>query len=120
MSARAQNLNHARPPRRRPAPRRNAGQAGAGRIHWDRFGRVVLAIVIVGLMAAMVKPAWNAVHAYRSAGQSEARLQAARAELETLERRVKRARTEATLQLEARRQGMINPGEEPWVVNGIK
>lgn len=121
MSARAQTYGGARrPPRRRPAPRRNAGRPGAGRIQWDRFGRIVLAIVIVLLVAAMVKPAWNAIHTYRLAGQTKVRLHQAQAEHAALERQVKRARSEAVLEREARRQGMIRPEEQAWVINGIR
>ena len=120
MSVRAQTYGEASRPRRRPAARKNAGKPGAGRIQWDRFGRIVLAIVIVLLFAAMIKPAWNAVHTYRQAGQTKIRLHQVQAEHATLERQVKRARSEATLQREARRQGMIRPEEEAWVVNGIK
>lgn len=121
MSTRAQTYGETRrQPRRRPAPRRGAGQPGSGRIQWDRFGRIIFAIVIVVLFVAMIKPAWNAVQSYRQAGQTKVRLHQAQAEHATLERRVKRARSEATLQREARRQGMIGPTEEAWVVNGIK
>lgn len=121
MSTRAQTYgNSRRPPRRRPAPRRNAGQPGAGRIQWDRFGRIVFAIVIVVLVAAMIKPVWNAVQTYRLAGQTKVRLHQAQADHAVLERQVKRAQSESTLQVEARRQGMILPEEEAWVVNGIK
>ena len=121
MSARAQTYGGTRrQPRRRPAPRRGAGQAGTGRIQWDRFGRVVPVIVVVMLCAAMIQPAWNLFQTYRIAGQTKQRLYAAQAVNWTLERRVKRARSEATLRREARRQGMILPGEQAWVVNGIK
>ncbi len=120
MSARAQTYGEARRPRRRPAPRRNAGKPGAGRIHWDRFGRVVFAIVIVVLVVAMIKPVWNAIHTYRLAGQTKVRLHQAQAEHDMLERQVRRARSDATLKREARRQGMIGPDEEAWVVNGVK
>ncbi|MBN8866741.1 MAG: hypothetical protein J0H98_04245 [Solirubrobacterales bacterium] len=121
MSTRAQTYGGTRrPPRRRPAPRRNAGQPGAGRIQWDRFGRVVLVIVIGLLVLAMIKPAWNMLHTYRLAGQSKVRLHEAQAENAMLERRVKRARSDAMLSREARRQGMILPDEQAWVVNGIK
>jgi len=109
-----------RPPRRRPAPRRDAGQPGAGRIQWDRLGRVVFAIVFVLLVLAMIKPAWNAVHAYRQAGQTKVRLHQAQAEHAMLERQVKKATSQNSLQREARRQGMIGPNEDAWVVNGIK
>ena len=121
MSVRAQTYGQSRrPPRRRPAPRRNAGREGAGRIQWDRFGRVLLAAVIVLLFIAMIKPAWNAVHNYRLAGQTKERLHRVQADHALLERQVKRARSEGTLSREARRQGMIGPGEEAWVINGIK
>ena len=121
MSARAQTYGGTRrPPRRRPAPRRDAGRPGAGRIQWDRFGRVVLAVVIVLLLLAMIKPIYNALHTYRMAGQTKVRLHQAQAEHSTLERQVKRARSDAMLQREARRQGMIKPGEAAWVINGIK
>lgn len=121
MSTRTQSLGGARrPPRRRPAPRRDAGRPGAGRIQWDRFGRIVLAVVIVLLVLAMIKPAYNAVTSYRLAGQSKVRLHQVQAENALLERKVRRAQSEAMLQREARRQGMIAPGEEAWVVNGIK
>lgn len=121
MSARAQTYGDARrPPRRRPAPRRDAGGSGAGRIQWDRFGRVILVIVVALLLLATVKPAWNLFNTYRLAGQTKVRLHQAQAENSMLERRVKRARSESTLRREARRQGMILPGERAWVVNGIK
>lgn len=121
MAVRAQTYGeHRRPPRRRVAPRRNAGQPGAGRIHWDRFGRVVFAIVAVVLLLAMIKPAWNAVETYRQAGQTKERLHQVQAEHAQLERQFEKARSDATLQREARRQGMILPSEEAWVVNGIK
>ncbi len=121
MSVRAHTYGDARrPPRRRPAPRRNAGKPGAGRIQWDRFGRIVLAIVIVLLFAAMIKPLWNAVHTYRLAGQTKVRLHQAQAEQSMLQRQLRRASSESTLQREARRLGMIRPEESAWVVNGTK
>lgn len=77
-------------------------------------------IVVALLVLATLKPIYNAVHTYRLAGQTKVRLHQAQAENWALTRQVKRARSEATLQREARRQGMILPGEQPWVVNGIK
>ncbi len=121
MSVRAQTYGDARrPQRRRPAARRNAGQPGAGRIQWDRLGRVIFAIVFVVLVLAMIKPVWNAVHTYRLAGQTKVRLHQAQAEHAMLERQVKKAQSKNTLLREARRQGMIMPEEEAWIVNGIK
>ena len=121
MSVRAQTYGEARrSQRRRPAPRRNAGKPGAGRIHWDRFGRIVLVAVVALLVLVSIKPIWNAVHTYRLAGQTKVRLHQAQAQQAALERQVKKAQSNTTLQREARRQGMIMPGERAWVINGIK
>lgn len=121
MSVRAQTYGSSRrPPRRRPAPRRGAGKPGTGRIHWDRFGRVVLVLVVVLLVISSFKPIWNAVQSHRQVGQTKERLHQVQAEHAILERQAKRASSEATLEREARRQGMIKPGEQAWVVNGIQ
>ncbi len=81
---------------------------------------MIFALVVVLLLLAMIKPAWDAVQSYRLAGQTKARLHQAQAEHSVLERKVQRARSESTLQREARRQGMIRPEEQAWVINGIK
>ena len=68
----------------------------------------------------MIKPLWNAVHTYRLAGQTKVRLHQAQAEQAMLQRQLRRASSESTLQREARRLGMIRPEESAWVVNGTK
>ncbi len=119
VHARAE-VNGRRPPRRRPAPRRDAGRPGASRIQWDRLGRVLFVLVLALLAVLAIKPAWNLVHTYRLVGHTKERLYAAQEENATLERRVKHVRGEVVLRREARRQGMIDSGEQAWVVNGIK
>lgn len=81
---------------------------------------MLFVLVVALLLIATLKPTWNAVHSYRQAGAAKERLRQVQVEHAALERQVKRARSEATLQREARRQGMIKPGEQAWVVNGIK
>ncbi|MCO5315643.1 MAG: hypothetical protein M9938_05725 [Solirubrobacterales bacterium] len=116
-NARAQAVGR-RPPRRRPAPRRNAGRPGAGRIRWDRAGRIAFVAVLSLLALAAIKPAVNLVQNYRLVSQTRVRLHAAQAETDRLERKVKHLRGDSVLRLEARRQGMIEPNERAWVVNG--
>ncbi|MDQ2621653.1 MAG: septum formation initiator family protein [Actinomycetota bacterium] len=114
------DVNGRRPPRRRLAPRRNAGSPGASRIQWDRLGRVLFVLVIALLVILAVKPAINAFQNYRLVGHTKERLYAAQEENARLERQVKHVRGDAVLRREARRQGMIDSGEQAWVVNGVK
>jgi cell division protein FtsB len=109
-----------RPARRRPAPRRNPDRAAAGRIQWDRLGRVVLVLVVFGLLVSYVGPLYNLAKTYRSAGATKAELHRVQAENAQLERRVRHVKSDTVLRREARRQGMIEPGEQAYVVNGIK
>ena len=110
----------ARPQRRRPAARRDPDRPGAGRIQWDRLGRVVLVLLVFGLLISYVGPLYNLAKTYRSAGATKAELHRVQAENAQLERRVKHVKGDSVLRREARRQGLIEPGEQAYVVNGIK
>jgi len=107
------------PPRRRPAPRRNAGQEGSGRIQWDRLGRVVLvaAVFVIGIL--YVGPAYNLVTTYMDAGDTKEEFHRVLDENKRLKRLSDQAGSETVLRREARRQGMIVPGEQAYVVNGL-
>ncbi len=109
-----------RPQRRRPAARRDPDRPSSGRIQWDRLGRVVLVLLVFGLLVSYVGPLVNLAKTYRSAGATKAELHRVQAENAQLERRVKHVKGDNVLRREARRQGMIEPGEQAYVVNGIK
>lgn len=120
MSARSRSIaRQSGPPRRRPAPRRNAGKGDAGRIQWDRLGRVVLvaAVFVIGIL--YIGPAYNLVTTYMHAGDTKEEFHRVLDENKQLKRLSERAGSEAVLRREARRQGMVLPGEQAYVVNGL-
>jgi cell division protein FtsB len=103
-----------RPSRATAAP----AQAGSG-IRWDRVGRMVLLLVLVGIVSLYIGP----LHSYWSTRQEA---QAKRNEVQRLQRentrlRERRAalRSKGTLEKEARRLGMVRPGERPYSVSGL-
>jgi hypothetical protein len=106
-------------PHRRPAPRRNAGQEGAGRIQWDKLGRIVLVVAVLGLGLLYVGPVYNLATTYRNAGEVKEEFHRVQDENERLKRLADRAKSDAVLRSEARRQGMVVPGEQAYVVNGL-
>jgi cell division protein FtsB len=109
------------PPRRRPAARRRPRpRRGASRVNWDRVGRVALTIVLAAVLFSYLNPAVNFIHSYRGSQDAKARLAALQAETSQLERRVKATREASVLEREARRQGMIYPGERAYVIQGLR
>jgi cell division protein FtsB len=105
----------ARPVRTRP--RVLAG--GAAAIRWDRVSRVALLVVLLVLVYLYAGPArsyWDTV------GEAKQR----RAEVATLKRENARLRTRrdglrssSALEREARRLGMVKPGERPYLVEHL-
>lgn len=80
----------------------------------------MLVLLVAGLLISYIGPLVNLAKTYRSAGATKVELHRAQAENDLLEKRIRHVQGDAVLQREARSQGMINPGETPYVVNGIK
>jgi cell division protein FtsB len=82
-------------------------------------GRVALLVVLLGVVVLYVGPSISFLHTYREA-------QARRAEVGKLQAENKRLRTRRlalnnprTLEREARRLGLVKPGERPFIVKGL-
>jgi cell division protein FtsB len=114
-SARASRQAAAPRPRSRP----KALPGGARGIRWDRVSRVALLIVLVGIVGLYVGPArsyWSTLHEAKHRRAEVAHLKRENAKL-----RAKRAalRSTAALEREARRLGMVRPGERAYVVKHL-
>jgi cell division protein FtsB len=101
----------------RTRPRVLAG--GAAAIRWDRVSRVALLVVLVVLVYLYAGPAhsyWDTVHQAKQRRSEVAMLKRENAKL-----RARRAalRGPTALEREARRLGMVKPGERPYVVEHL-
>lgn len=107
-------------PVRSPAARPAARAAHAGRnIRWDRVGRTALLFVLLGIVGLFVGPLhsyWATRHEAASRHNEVVRLQHENARLKG---RRAALRSKGTLEKEARRLGMVRPGERPFVVTGL-
>jgi cell division protein FtsB len=108
-------------PAGRPRPRAIRGGAAsrAAGIRWDRVGRVALLVVLVGILALYVGPAhswWVTWHAAKQHRAEVARLEAENARLRE---HVNALRDPKSLEVEARKLGMIRPGERSYVIRGL-
>ncbi len=105
--------------RARVAARGSRGRRGT-RIRWDRFGRIVLVLVLIAVLASYVGPTWNAFESWRESKGADARLGELRSENAELARKAKALESDAAVMAEARKLGLIAPGEQPYVVDGVR
>jgi len=116
-AARASRASRSRRPHVKAASTR-AGRAGA-RVRWDRVARMALGAVlcVVGALYVQHAVAWfSSRSAYQHAHSSVVSLQRSNA---ALQRQEKAFRNPATILRDARRLGMVRPGERPYVLSGV-
>jgi cell division protein FtsB len=116
-AARARARTDAPPRAARPRPRVVAG--GARGIRWDRVGRVTLLLVLFGVVALYVGPSISYFRTWREAQGRRGEVRELQRENQRLRRRSAELRDTRTLEREARRLGLVKPGELPFIVKGL-
>jgi cell division protein FtsB len=101
-------------------PRRQVRRrVGPSRIRWDRVGRVALVLVLFGVMVSYLNPLVNLLQAWQGSKASEQRLAQLKQEKVELTQQLREVSSPATLEREARKLGMVRPGEHAYVVHGL-
>ena len=88
-------------------------------IRWDRVGRFCLAVVFIGVALLYVRPA---ISWFQTRSESASRQQDVRdlkAENERLRHEKRVLSSETAVENEARRKGMVKPGERAYVIKGL-
>jgi cell division protein FtsB len=94
-------------------------RVGPSRIRWDRVGRVALVLVLFGVMVSYLNPMVNLLQAWQGSKASEQQLAQLKEERAALTRELREVSKPATLEREARKLGMVRPGEHAYVVHGL-
>lgn len=89
------------------------------RIRWDRVGRVVMLGVLLVLVWLYAGPARSYIAARGEAAERRAEVAALEREHRELRARRAELRSEVALEREARKQGLVRPGERSFVVRGL-
>jgi cell division protein FtsB len=105
-------------PRRAPR-RRVQRRVGPSRIRWDRVGRIALVLVLFGVLVSYLNPLVNLVEAWQGSKSSEQQLTQLKQEQTQLRGQLREVSSPATLEREARRLGMVEPGEHAYVLHGL-
>jgi cell division protein FtsB len=88
-------------------------------VRWDRIGRIALVLVLFGVLVSYLNPLVNLVDAWSDSKAGEERLAELRQENSELQVQVREASSPLTLEREARRLGMVKPGEHAYVIRGL-
>jgi len=103
-----------------PRPRLVEGRpAGSSGIRWDRIGRLVVLGVCVLVVLLYVRPLAAIWSARGEAATRQADVTKLQREHNLLSKRVNALKNPAALEREARRLGMVKPGEKAYVIKGL-
>jgi cell division protein FtsB len=94
-------------------------RTGPSKIRWDRLGRILLVLVLFGVMVSYLNPLVNLLQAWQGSKSSDAQLVQLKQERVELTRRLREVSSPAALEREARRLGMVKPGEHAYIVHGL-
>jgi cell division protein FtsB len=104
----------ARRPRPRVAPRRRPLRESG--IRWERVGRVALLGVLVVIVLLYIPPVTHWFQQSGTAARGHAQVHQLLRERARLRARLRELTGPGALEREARRLGMVAPGERPYVV----
>lgn len=108
MSARGDRIYRARPSRRRRT-----------RVDWDRLGRIALVLVLFAVLLSYANPVVNLVDAWRDSRAERERFAELARENQELRERKEALSDPDAVEREARRLGMVAPGERPYVIHNL-
>ena len=91
----------------------------ASTVRWDRVGRVALLLLLGVVLLLYVNPAINYLQTWQAANAKRGEVDRLQAENKRLLARRAALRQPATLEREARRLGMVRPGERAYVIKGL-
>ena len=89
------------------------------RVRWDRLGRLALLLVLGTLVYLYLSAGESLLSTLRQAKQDNATVSALSREYRTLNREHLNSTSQAALEEQARRLGMIKPGGQPYIVSGL-
>ena|SRR5689334_2946665 len=101
----------------RPRPRTRA--AATSGIRWDRVGRLGLLGVLFVILILYISPVMHWIEQSGTAAHERSQVQSLQAEHNMLEARLRELHQPGAVEREARKLGMVAPGEKPYVVQGV-
>lgn len=100
-------------------PRTSALGAAALRVRWDRVGRIALLLVLLGVVGLYIGPARSYLKTWKVSNEKHQQLTSLERQHAALVRSSQALHQPQTVETEARRLGMVRPGEKPYSVQDL-
>ena len=111
------------PPASYAQARRSGGAAiavaGVHRVRWDRLGRIAMLLVLVALVFLYLSAGARMLSTLRQSHRDQAKVGAMEREHRELLRQHNELSSQSTLEEQARKLGMMRPGEQPYSITGL-
>ncbi len=91
----------------------------APRVRWDRIGRLALLFVGLLLIYLYINPLRTWVSTWQEAQTKREQVTQLEQEHATLVKRARALRSPGSIEVEARRLGMVKPDERAYVIRGL-
>jgi hypothetical protein len=101
---------------RRPAPRR---RSGARQVRWDRLARAAMLCVLAALLYLYLSAGVQMLSTWRQARRDASTVRSLALEHQRLAHERSILVKPETVELEARRLGMVKPGEQSYVISAL-
>jgi hypothetical protein len=88
-------------------------------VRWDRLGRVAMLCVLVALLYLYLSAGARMLSTWRQSRHDHALVSTMEREHRSLLSQHETLVRRGTLEAEARRLGMMKPGEQPYVISGL-
>jgi len=95
------------------------GRVGAAGVRWDRLGRVAMLGLLVALLYLYLSAGIRMFSTWSEAHRNSAAVASLQREHEALVRAHASLARQATVEAQARKLGMVRPGEQPYIISGL-
>jgi cell division protein FtsL len=107
-------------PRRRSGPSaRGRHLQAAGRVRWDRLGRIAMLFVLMALLCLYLGAGFHMLSTWRQSHRTSARVSALEHEHRLLVGQHNRLSSQSTVEQQARALGMQRPDEQTYIVGNL-
>jgi cell division protein FtsB len=88
-------------------------------VRWDRLGRIAMLCVMAVIVCLYLSAGVRLFSAWGESKRDNAQVRTLERQNQLLEKQHTSLASPTTVQAEARRLGMIHPGEQPYIVSGL-
>jgi cell division protein FtsB len=108
------------PPRGRARSARAPGAVrAAGRIRWDRLGRIAMLLVLGALVYLYLSAGVRMLSTLHQSHRTSAQVSAMESQHRALVKQHNELSSQSMLEQEARQLGMMRPGEQPYEISNL-